>query len=104
MESVTEVTIEGDGMISFFLVRLKDSSYRERCILRAGPTVSYKMFEREYMDSDFSLSCIGEGRLKLDKSAKTLIIYSSAGQVHKIAYKILKQKFADFNSIIWRDG
>jgi len=99
-----EVDIEGDGMMDFFVARMKDRQVGERNILKAGPNVSYKKFERSYLDSDESVHCAGEGRLKMDKAAKTIIIYSSPGPAHKITYAILKEKFPNFNSIVWRDG
>lgn len=101
---MSEVVLEGEGLINFFIAKLKDCNYKERNILRAGANVSYQKFEREFMDSDFTVSWAGEGKLKHDKSAKSIIIYSSPGPIHKTTYKILKEKFTDYNSIMWRDG
>ena len=35
--------IEGDGMMDFFVARMKDRQVGERNILKAGPNVSYKV-------------------------------------------------------------
>jgi len=107
MEIVSEVVLDGDGTINFFIARLKESgrdTYKERNVLRAGPDMSYKTFEREYLDADFSVFLSGEGRLKIDRKEKTMIIYSSPGSIHKITYRILKDKYPDYKSIQWRDG
>lgn len=104
LEAVPAVQMDGEGMISFFIARVKDPEYREKHVLRAGPKVSYQKFEREFLDSDLSVQCAGEGRLKHDKAAKSIIIYSSPGPSHKITYGLLKEKLPDYNSIIWRDG
>ncbi|XP_023336647.1 uncharacterized protein LOC111707739 [Eurytemora carolleeae] len=102
--SVSEVELKGEGMLPFFIARIKDRDYNERNILRAGLDVSFKKFEREFDDSDLTVFCAAEGRLKHDKSNKSIIIFSSPGPAHKITYGILKEKFPDYSSIIWRDG
>merc|ERR1719295_848449 len=104
MECVTEVKLEGEGTQPFFIARLKESGrdvYKERNVLRAGPGIAYKKFEREYIDHDFSIFLAGEGRLKIDKVEKTMIIYSSPGSIHKITYRILKDNYPDYKSIQW---
>ena len=40
-----EVDIEGDGIMEFFVARLKDHDMGEKCILKAGPSLSYKVRE-----------------------------------------------------------
>jgi len=104
MLGTCEVFLEGEGMINFFVARVKDPNNGEKNVLKAGPNLSYKSFERQYEDSDLSVSCSGEGRLKHDKANKSIIIYSSPGPVHKLTYAILKEKFSDYKSIMWRDG
>jgi hypothetical protein len=106
METITEISVDGDGTLNFFIARLKESGvvYKEKNVLRAGPDMSYKMFEREYLDADFKIFLTGEGRLKIDRKEKTMTIYSSPGSIHKITYSLLKQNYPDYKSIQWRDG
>lgn len=56
------------------------------------------------LDAPGDISLAGEGRLKHFKADKKIIIYSSPGPSHKLTFSILKTKFPEYSSIIWRDG
>ena len=60
-------------------------------------------YSRTNIDSG-DISLAGEGRLKHFKAEKKIIIYSNPGPSHKLTFGILKTKFPEYSSIIWRDG
>ena len=55
-------------------------------------------------DAEGDMALAGEGRVKHCKAEGKIIIYSSPGPSHKLAFSILKIKFPDYSSILWRDG
>jgi len=73
-------------------------------LLKIGEGVNWEKYSRSTLDSGGDISLAGEGRLKHFKQEKKILIYSSPGPSHKLTFSILKTKFPEYNSIIWRDG
>lgn len=90
--------------VPFILVRTKTSDSREKYLLKSGEGVSWEKYCLTMCDVEGDMSLAGEGRIKHFKLEKKIIIYSSPGPSHKLSFSILKTKFPDYSSILWRDG
>jgi len=99
LKEITEGTT-----VPFIVVRMRTEGSGEKFLLKTGEGVSWEKYNRSMLDSAGDMSLAGEGRLKHFKAEKKIIIYSSPGPSHKLTFSILKTKFPDYSSIIWRDG
>jgi len=114
LEAVYDVLIDESGQFKYILCKVYDSEKPEesKFIIRGGTRYQFHSDIYDELDSQLEeyglvCECLGGGKIKHDASEKSVEVYGQSqgyGKAnHRMTVDILKNKYVDYLSIIWRD-
>ncbi|RNA41290.1 14 kDa phosphohistidine phosphatase-like [Brachionus plicatilis] len=107
MDNIANVDIDESGRFKYILIKVK-SSENEKYVVRGYAWAEFHAdildeFEKANRDRRVAIECVGGGRILHEPEKKSILVYGySLGfglADHKISVELLKEKFADYNSI-----